>query len=122
MKKVSLRASFAIIMALLVIVGLVLYVFRFVQDGEKWALYFDESTSKCTYTLRDRDGTVLAKMGGGSRTYAESSKVRTACYQLIGDFNGNVGTVCSSAHSPATAASMLRALPSPARVTTAASL
>lgn len=67
MKKVSLRASFAIIMALLVIVGLVLYVFRFVQDGEKWALYFDESTSKCTYTLRDRDGTVLAKMGGGSR-------------------------------------------------------
>ena len=87
MKKVSLRASFAIIMALLVIVGLVLYVFRFVQDGEKWALYFDESTSKCTYTLRDRDGTVLAKMGGGSRTYAESSKVRTACYQLIGDFN-----------------------------------
>ena len=49
MKKVSLRASFAIIMALLVIVGLVLYVFRFVQDGEKWALYFDESTSKCAY-------------------------------------------------------------------------
>ena len=48
MKKVSLRASFAIIMALLVIVGLVVYVFRFVKDGEKWALYFDESTSKCT--------------------------------------------------------------------------
>ena len=67
MKKVSLRASFAIIMALLVIVGLVLYVFRFVQDGEKWALYFDESTSKCTYTLRDRDGTLLATYFGGTK-------------------------------------------------------
>ena len=92
MKKVSLRASFAIIMALLVIVGLVIYVFRFVRDGEKWALYFDESTSNCTYTLYDRNDTVLAKMGNGSRTYAENANVRAACYQLVGDFGGNIGT------------------------------
>ena len=92
MKKGSLRASFAIIMALLVIVGLVIYVLRFVKDGEKWALYFDESTSNCTYTLMDRDGTVLAKMGGGSRTYADDANIRAACYQLVGDFGGNIGT------------------------------
>ena len=92
MKKVSLRASFAIMMALLVIVGLVIYVIRFVNDGEKWALYFDESTSRCTYTLRGRNGTVLAETGGGSRTYADDAAVRKACYQLVGDFTGNVGT------------------------------
>ena len=92
MKKVSIRASFAVLMALLVIVGLVIYVIRFINDGEKWALYFDESTSNCTYTLRDRNGTVLAQMGNGSRTYADSADVRKACYQLVGDFGGNVGT------------------------------
>ena len=92
MKKVSLRASFTILMALLVIVGLVIYVVRFINDGEMWALYFDESTSNCKYTLTDRNDNVLAQMGGGGKYYASDADVRTACYHVVGDFGGNIGT------------------------------
>lgn len=92
MKKVSFRASFALFMAFMMTVGLVVYVVRYIQHGEDWALYFDESTSGCEYTLTDRKGTVLAKMGGGGKYYAEDANIRTACYQLVGDYIGNVGT------------------------------
>ena len=53
MKKVSFRASFALFMAFLMIVGLVVYVVRYIRHGEDWALYFDASTSGCEYTLTD---------------------------------------------------------------------
>ena len=92
MKKVSLRASSALLMAVLVIIGLVVYVARYIQNGEKWALFFDESTSGCEYTTTDRSGTVLAKMGGGSKSYADDANTRIACYHLTGDYTGNVGT------------------------------
>lgn len=92
MKKVSLRASLALLMAFMMIVGLVVYVVRYIQHGEEWALFFDASTSDCEYTLTDRNGTVLAKMGGGGKYYAEDANIRTACYHLVGDYVGNVGT------------------------------
>lgn len=92
MKKVTHRAYFTILLALLVIVGLVLYVIRYIDDGASWALYFDDTTTNCIYTITDRNGTVLAKMGEGGKAYAEDAAIRIACYQLIGDYNGNVGT------------------------------
>lgn len=92
MKKVSFRASFALLMAVLIIVGLAVYVVQYIQNGEKWALYFDESTSDCEYTITDRSGKVLAKMGGGSKSYADDANTRIACYHLTGDYTGNVGT------------------------------
>ena len=69
MKKVSLRAFSAILMAFLIIIGLGVYVGRYIKDGEMWALYFDQSTSGSEYTLTDRNGTLLAKMGGGEKSY-----------------------------------------------------
>ncbi len=92
MKKVSLRAFSALLMAMLIVVGLFVYVIRYVKDGEMWALYFDESTSGCEYTITDRNGTVLAKMGSGVKSYAEDANTRIACYHLTGDYTGNVGT------------------------------
>lgn len=92
MKKVTHRAYFAVLLALLVILGLVIYVIQYIDNGAQWAMYFDETTSSCTYTVTDRNGTVLAKMGGGTKSYAEQANIRIACYQLIGDYNGNVGT------------------------------
>ena len=47
MKKVSLRASLALLMAFMMIVGLVVYVVRYIQHDEEWALFFDASTSGC---------------------------------------------------------------------------
>lgn len=90
MKKVSVRAYSALLIALAVIVGLCIYVSRFISDGEDWALYFNAGRAKTTLT--DRNGVVLAERSAAGSLYAEDAAVRTACYQLVGDYAGNVGT------------------------------
>jgi len=90
MKKVSFRAYAAIIIAFAILFGLGTYVGRFFNDGEDWALYFNGSRASCTIT--DRNGVVLAQKSTAGKYYAESADVRTACYQLVGDYAGNVGT------------------------------
>ena len=54
-------------MAFLIIIGLGVYVGRYIKDGEMWALYFDQSTSSSEYTLTDRNGTPLAKWAAAKR-------------------------------------------------------
>lgn len=92
MKKVSLRSYSALIFALLVIIFLGIYIGKYINSGEDWALYFDEATSDFSYSITDRNGVNLATMGGGGRYYADDASTRVACYHVIGDYAGNVGT------------------------------
>ncbi|MDO4816163.1 MAG: penicillin-binding transpeptidase domain-containing protein [Bacillota bacterium] len=92
MRKVTFRASFSILIAVAIIIGLGIYVVRYIRHGEDWALYFDDSTSGCTYQLTDRNGVSLATMEHGGRYYSPDEGIRISCYQLIGDYAGNVGT------------------------------
>ena len=92
MKKVSLRAYSALLLALLVLIFLVIYIVRYVNNGEDWALYFDEVTSGFSYSITDRNGATLATMGGGGRYYCDDTDTRIACYHVLGDYAGNVGT------------------------------
>lgn len=92
MRKVTFRASFSILIALAIIIGLGIYVVRYINHGEDWALYFDDSTSGCTYQLTDRNGVPLATMEHGGRYYSPDESVRISCYQLVGDYAGNIGT------------------------------
>ena len=92
MKKVSLRSYSALIFALLAIIFLVIYIGKYIKNGEDWALYFDEATSDFSYSITDRNGVSLATMGGGGRYYADDAATRVACYHVIGDYAGNVGT------------------------------
>lgn len=92
MRKVTFRASCTIILAFAVLLGLLIYVVRYFNHGEDWALYFDASTSGCTYTLTDRNGVSLATMEHGGRYYCQDEAARISCFQLVGDYAGNVGT------------------------------
>lgn len=92
MKKVSLRAYSALILAFLVFIFLGIYIVRYINSGADWALYFDESTSDYSYSITDRNGVALAVMGGGGRYYADDAETRIANYHVIGDYAGNVGT------------------------------
>lgn len=92
MKKVSMRAFSALLMAFLIVIGLFIYVARYVKDGESWALFFDQATTGSEYTITDRNGVILAKMGGGEKSYAEDAATRVANYHVTGDYTGNVGT------------------------------
>lgn len=92
MKKVSLRAYSAILIALCVIVLLAVFIVRYINHGEEWALFFDYSTSSFSYEITDRNGVTLASMGQGGKYYADDPATREACYHVVGDYAGNVGT------------------------------
>lgn len=92
MKKVSLRAYSAILLCFAVIIGIVIYAVRYINNGENWAMYFSSSTSGATYTLLDKDGVKLAEMSPAGKYYANDATTRAACYHLVGDYAGNVGT------------------------------
>ncbi|MEG1404741.1 MAG: penicillin-binding protein, partial [Oscillospiraceae bacterium] len=97
MKKITRRSYFAMIIALALVAGLIVYVARLWKDGRDWAmLRANESVFSQgildTGTLTDRNGTVLAKAGGGVYSYADDETVRRACFHAVGDYAGNVGT------------------------------
>ena len=96
MKKVKTRAVFSLLIALALVLGLGVYVFRFARDGEAWASF---TANRSVYqdgqlargTLTDRNGVVLARADGGARSYASDVNTRVSCLHAVGDFSGNIG-------------------------------
>ena len=60
MKKITNRAVSVLLIAALVIVGILTYVIRYVDEGEDWALYFSRLNTEATGQILDRNGLVLA--------------------------------------------------------------
>ena len=95
MNKVKHRAMSALLIAALILVGLGVYIVRYLEDGAKWATFAVGGYTSgvvSTGTITDRNGVVLANADGSRRTYAEDWSVRRACYHAVGDYTGNVGT------------------------------
>ena len=104
MNKVKRRAMSALLVAVLVLGGIGVYIVRYIEHGAEWATFAANSSVYTsgvlsTGTLTDRNGVVLATANGGSRSYADDAAVRTACYQAVGDYTGNVGTGALKAFS-----------------------
>ena len=98
MRKIERRAVVCAVLALLLEVGLVLFVFRWVVDGGSWASsafnrhLYDSSGVLAVGTVLDRDGDVLSAAENGKRTYYDSETVRKATLHAVGDLQGNIGT------------------------------
>ena len=90
MKKVMHRASAALILAVLLLVGLGVYLVRLAEDGGAWAGYFAGGTPGGT--ILDRNGVVLYSSTEDGVSYAADQATRLACYHLIGDSTGNIRT------------------------------
>lgn len=90
MKKVKRRATAALLIAALIFIGTAVYLVRLADDGGSWATYFSGNTSGGTIT--DRNGTVLYTSDDMNYSFAEDWATRVACFQLLGDGAGNVGT------------------------------
>jgi peptidoglycan glycosyltransferase len=99
MRKVTKRAVAALLVAVLVIFGCCVYIYRYLKDGAFWAGYFGNENITSTSILTDRNGTVLATISSGEISYADSSTMREACYQLLGDGTGNISTGALSCFS-----------------------
>ncbi|MBR5342987.1 MAG: penicillin-binding protein [Oscillospiraceae bacterium] len=92
MKKITNRAVSLLLIAALIIVGLVAYTLRYLDDGKDWALAFARQNSGSSGTMTERNGLLLAAFDPSGTRYAEDAAVRTACYAVTGDFLGRSGT------------------------------
>ena len=90
MKKVKRRATAALLIAALLVVGLSVYLVRLADDGGAWASYFSGGTPGGT--ILDRNGVVLYSSDEDGYSFAEDWSTRVSCYHLLGDPNGNVRT------------------------------
>ena len=92
MKKITTRAVSVLLIAALVIVGLTVYVLRYIDNGQDWALYFSRANSGSTGQIFDRNGVRLATFTATENLYAADEKIRIANYHVTGDYWGRTGT------------------------------
>ena len=94
MKKVSGRAIFPLILAIVLLAGTVLLCVRYFAKADEWVTF---SGSPHVYTgvnldggvVYDRDGTLLLDSTDG-RTYSADAATRTATMHLLGDRYGYI--------------------------------
>ena len=94
MKKVSGRAIFPLILAIVLLAGTVLLCVRYFAKADEWVTF---SVSPHVYTgvnldggvVTDRDGTLLLDSTDG-RTYSADAVTRTATMHLLGDRYGYI--------------------------------
>ena len=94
MKKVSGRAIFPLILAIVLLAGTVLLCVRYFAKADEWVTF---SGSQHVYTgvnldggvVTDRDGTLLLDSTDG-RTYSADAVTRTATMHLLGDRYGYI--------------------------------
>lgn len=98
MKKIERRAVVCGALALVLALGLGLFLVRYVTRGGDWASsafnrhLYDTSGVLASGTVLDRDGDVLSSVENGKRTYYSDATVRKATLHAVGDLQGNIGT------------------------------
>ena len=97
MKRIQRRAYSALLVALLLLAGMGVYVWRFAADSRDWAGFSAnqavyENGRVVTGTVADRSGLLLATVVDGKRVFSYDESLRTACVHAVGDREGNIGT------------------------------
>ena len=92
MKKINRRAFSVLLIALAVIFGLGVYVLRYIDHGQDWALYFSRANSGSTGELTDRNGVLLASFSATENLFSDDASTRVANYHVTGDYWGRTGT------------------------------
>ncbi len=98
MKKINRRAFSVLLLAACVIVGMAVYILRYIDDGRDWALYFSRANSGSTGELTDRNGLMLASFSATENLFAQDQTTRIANYHVTGDYWGRTGTGVLSAY------------------------
>lgn len=98
MKKIERRAVVCTMLALLLAVGLAVFLVKYLLHGGSWASsafnrhLYDSSGVLAAGTVLDRDGDVLSSVENRKRTYYENEIVRKATLHAVGDLQGSIGT------------------------------
>jgi len=81
-----------LLLAALVVFGMCVYLGRYIENGENWALYFFRANSGSTGHILDRNGITLAYFDGAQNVYSPDRITRSANYHVTGDYWGRTGT------------------------------
>jgi peptidoglycan glycosyltransferase len=98
MKKIERRAVVCALLALLLAVGMGVFLVKYFLHGGDWASsafnrhLYNTSGVLASGTVLDRDGDVLSTIENGQRTYYDSATVREATLHAVGDLQGSIGT------------------------------
>ena len=92
MKQITIRAVAVLLLAAFVIVGTLLYVFRYVDHGQDWAAAYSRENAGASGALIDRNGVVLASYSPHESLFQEDEELRRANYHVTGDYYGRTGT------------------------------
>lgn len=91
MRKITNRAFSLLLIAALVICGMGIYLFEYMDRGQDWALYFSRVNSGSSGLLQDRNGVMLASFGQFREEFSPDEHVRIANYHVTGDYWGRTG-------------------------------
>lgn len=99
MNKISRRTYFALTLACVLLLGIVMFTVRYFVQADEWVgfsgsphLYNDQGELDVKIDITDRNGTVLYSSRNG-KSYADSSSLRQAVLHLTGDRAGNIPSV-----------------------------
>jgi len=98
-KKIEKRTVICLALTLFLLLGLALFLVRFVLDGGDWASFaanrhlYNSQGQLSVGRVLDRDGDVLSWVDeSGQRRYYSNATVRKATLHAVGDPNGAIGT------------------------------
>ena len=92
MKKITTRAASVLLLAMLVIMGMNVYILRYIDQGRSWALTFARLNTESTGTILDRNGELLAYFDANRNEYSSDQTTRIANYHVTGDYWGRSAT------------------------------
>ena len=94
MNRISKRASALILFVLVLAVGLVMFLYEYVTQADRWVIsagsphVYNSNNIGCG-TIVDRDGVMLLDLTA-SRKYSDDPAVRRSVLHWLGDRNGNI--------------------------------
>ena len=91
MKKINRRAFSVLLIAAFVIIGMSVYVLRYIDHGQDWALYFSRANSGSTGELTDRNGLMLASFSATENLFAQEMIFQRLIFQCALGFSVGQG-------------------------------
>lgn len=98
MKRIEKRAVVCAILAMVLTIGMGLFLIRYFVNGGSWVSsafnrhLYNNAGQLASGTILDRDGDVLTTAKDGKRTYYDNATVRKGTLHAVGDLQGNIGT------------------------------
>ncbi len=92
MKRIANRAVSLLLAAALIVLGVLVYVIRYVDHGQDWAAAYARENAGSSGALVDRNGLVLASFSPNESSFQPDRELRIANYHVTGDYYGRTGT------------------------------